>query len=199
MILYGSSFAFDVDSGHLRIGLRAYFTALFLILAFLGDNYYRNRVKIQLMKGSNVKISMMTGWLSAFTAVKFIITQKCLPVGFFSIIMIFAQVLAFGSDLFVSGLVKSAEVPGRCSFGTGVVIPAKPVAWESVPNPFQPAYTMITQSQISSKANGGLLGIFPKANGNTNFRAEEQDILGHWECQELSTEMQQNRSGSICG
>lgn len=61
MILYGSSFAFDVDSSHLRIGLRACFTALFLILAFLGDNYYRNRVKIQLMKRSNVKISMMTG------------------------------------------------------------------------------------------------------------------------------------------
>src|SRR5271155_3030360 len=110
MILYGSSFAFDVDSGHLRIGLRAYFTALFLILAFLGDNYYRNRVKIQLMKKSNVKISMMTGWLSAFTAAKFIITQKCLPVGFFSIIMIFAQILAFGSDIVVSGLVKSVEV-----------------------------------------------------------------------------------------
>ena len=48
----------------------------------------------------------------------------------------------------MSGLVKSVEVPGRCDFGTGVVIPAEPVSWESIPDPFQPAYTMVTQSQI---------------------------------------------------
>jgi hypothetical protein len=68
------------------------------------------------------------------------------------------------------------------------------VTWESVPDPFQPAYTMVTQSQISSKANGGLLGIFRKANGNTNFRAEEQDILGHWECQETQPSLKYNNT-----
>jgi hypothetical protein len=102
--------------------------------------------------------------------------------------------MAFGSDLLVSGLLKPIEVPGRCYFGIGVLVPAKPVAWESVPSPFQPSYRMVTQSQILSKENGGLLGIFPKANGNTNFRAEEQDILRHWECQETQPSLKYNET-----
>jgi hypothetical protein len=58
MVLYRSSFAFDVESSHLRIGLRIYFTTLFLLLAFIGDKNYHNRAEIQLMKGSNVKTSV---------------------------------------------------------------------------------------------------------------------------------------------
>jgi hypothetical protein len=197
MILYGSSLAFNIANNHLRVGLRIYFTVTFQVLALISDNYYHNRTKARLMKGSDVEIPMMTGWLSLIPAARFIKTQKCLPVGFFAIIMIVAHILAFSSDLLVSGLVKSVEVPGRCDFGTGVVIPTKPVTWESVPDPFQPAYRMVTQSQIASKANGGLSGIFVKSNGNAQFRAEEQDILGRWECQEAQPSLNYNKTISV--
>jgi hypothetical protein len=194
MILYGSSLTFNVANNHLRVGLRLYFTAMFQVLALISDKYYHNRTKARLMKGSDVNISQMTGWLSLIPAARFIKTQKCLPVGLFAIIMIVAHILAFFSDILVSGLVKSVEVPGRCDFLTGVVVPVEPVAWESIPDPFQPAYRMVTQSQVASKANGGLSGIFVKSNGNSHFRAEEQDILGHWECQEAQPSLKYNKT-----
>ena len=41
---------------------------------------------------------------------------------------------------------------------------------------------MVNQAQTSSRENGGLSGIFRKVNGDVNFRADVQDIIGHWNC-----------------
>jgi hypothetical protein len=148
------------------------------------------------MLNSQVQLSMMTGWLGAFSAINVWFTQARLPGGFFGIVMIAAEIMEFGGDLLVSGLVKPIEIPGRCEFGTGVVIPAVPVTWPSVPDAFQPAYTMVTQAQTSSQQNGGLSGIFRKVNGDLNFRAASQDIVGHWICQDIQQDIHYNTSVS---
>jgi hypothetical protein len=78
---------------------------------------------LQIIKQSTALLSMLTGWLSVFSAVKIWVAQRRLPAGFFRIIMIVAQLMSFRSDLLVSAAVKPTEVPGRCPFGVGVVIP----------------------------------------------------------------------------
>lgn len=185
MLIYGSSLVFNVDSSHLRVGLRIYFIGLFLLLAFVGDRCCGNRVKLRLMKESQARISMMTGWLNAISAVKMWITQKHLPAGFFGILMIVAEVMSFSSDLLVSGLVKPTEVPGRCSFGRGIVLPEKPVDYDSIPTALGAPYAMAIQAQATNEKMGGLRGLYKKLNEAPNFRAESQDVVGHWNCVDI--------------
>jgi hypothetical protein len=185
MLIYESSLAFQVDSSHLRVGLRVYCTVLFLVLAFVGDRCCANRARMILMQKSPLPISMMTGWLNAISAVRMWIAQKRLPAGFFGIFMIVAEVMDIGSDLLVSGLVKPIQIPGRCSFGQGIVLTATPVNYTSIPGFWGSGYQMVSQAQSSSQKNNGLLGLYGKINRDPNFRAESQDVVGHWDCVDI--------------
>ena len=189
MLLYGSSFVFLVDPSILRVVLRIYFSGLFLLLAFIGDRCCRNRAMLRLTKQSKARLTMMTGWLTAFSAVKIWIAQRQLPAGFLGIVMIVAQLMSFGADLLVSAQVKQIGVPGRCPFGVGAVLPVEPVGWRSVPSPFQPARTLVSEAQAASLQNGGLSGIFRKVNGAPNFRAEVQDVVGNWHCEDINDDI----------
>jgi hypothetical protein len=137
------------------------------------------------MKESQARISMMTGWLNAISAVKMWIAQKRLPAGFFGVLMIVAEVMSFSSDLLVSGLVEPTEVPGRCSFGRGIVLPEKPVDYDSIPTALGSLYAMATQAQAANEKNGGLPGLYKKLNEAPNFRAESQDVVGYWNCVDI--------------
>jgi hypothetical protein len=128
---------------------------------------------------------MMTGWLNAISAVRMWIAQKRLPAGFFGIVMIMAELMDIGSDLLVSGLVKPIQIPGRCSFGQGIVLTATPVNYTSIPGFWGPGYQMVSQAQSSSQRNNGLLGLYQKINQDPNFRAKSQDAVGHWDCVDI--------------
>jgi len=144
---------------------------------------------LRLTKQSEARLSMMTGWLNGLSAVKIWIALRQLPAGFFGIVMIVAQLMSFGSDLLVSAQVKPIEVPGRCPFGVGAVIPADPVGWTSIPTPFQPAATLVTEAQAASSRNGGLSGIFRKVNGAPTFRADVDDVVGNWNCVDINEDI----------
>jgi hypothetical protein len=58
--------------------------------------------------------------------------KKSLPVGFFGIFMIVAELMDIGSDFLVSGLVQPIQIPGRCAFGQGIVLTATPVNYTSI-------------------------------------------------------------------
>jgi hypothetical protein len=182
MAFYGSSLIFDVESGHLRLGLRVYFTALFFLLGLIGDQCCNLRVKLRLLQRYSVDIPLMTGWLNGFSAATTWITQRRSPAGWLGLVMIVAQLLNFAADLLVSGLVQTINIESRCAFGTGIVIPLEPVAWRSIPDLNQPATNLVTQAQITSQSNGGLAGIFWKVNADPNFRADPQDVVGYWVC-----------------
>jgi hypothetical protein len=185
MLVYRSSLAFQVESSHLRVGLRVYCTLLFLVLAFVGDRCCANRAMIRLSQKSSLPISMMTGWLNAISAVRMWIAQKRLPAGFFGIVMIAAELMDIGSDLLVSGLVKPIQIPSRCPFGQGIVLTATPVNYTSIPGFWGLGYQMVSQAQSNSEKNNGLLGLYEKINQDPNFRAESQDVVGHWDCVDI--------------
>jgi hypothetical protein len=88
----------------------------------------------------------------------------------------------FGSDLLVSGLVKTTQVPGKCDFGVGVVMPQHPTHLISSPEYDQLSVRMGQQAQNTSVSNGGLSGIFWKYNADPNFRADASDVIGNWTC-----------------
>jgi len=68
-------------------------------------------VKLRLLMKSQAPILMMTGWLNAASAVKIWSNQKRIPAGFLGIIMILAEIMAFGSDLLVSGSSNQQRCP----------------------------------------------------------------------------------------
>jgi hypothetical protein len=93
--------------------------------------------------------------------------------------MFVCTILSLVSDLAVSGLVRTVTVPSRCPFGTGLVVPH---AYSNSSPLFVAnngaAYSVAGQAQITSAANGGLVGIYWKANRDLTFRADELDVAG---------------------
>jgi len=182
MAWYHSSLVYDVNSAKLRIGLRIYFTALFLIIAIVGNQCCRLRATRRLLHQKGVNVSLLTGWLSDISTLVVWFDQRSLPAGFMGVIMLTMALASFGSDLLVSGLVKTTQVPGRCEFGVGVVMPQNPTPWISSPEYDQLSVRMGQQAQNTSVSNGGLSGIFWKYNANPNFRADASDVIGNWTC-----------------
>jgi hypothetical protein len=189
MTFYDSSLIYDVDSAKLRIGLRIYFTVLFLLLAVTGDRCCSNRVKLRLLKHRLVSLPLMTGWLSGFSALMAWIEQRRAPAGWLAVVMILAEIANLGSDLLVSGLVKTTQIPSRCDFGTGVVLAQNATQYFSIPEYEQFATRIVSQAQLTSVTNGGLSGIYWKANADPNFRAEEQDVVGNWNCYDVNQDV----------
>src|SRR5579871_4769335 len=100
--------------------------------------------------------------------------------------MILASVLGITCDLAVSRLVVTTAVISRCPFnatGPYTVLTVKPFSnvYTEVPSAGG-TYNLITQAQATSQRNGGLDGIYRKVNGDLNFRATAEDIVGSWIC-----------------
>jgi hypothetical protein len=176
----------NLASAHVRLALRAYFTALFLLLGFFGDRCCLQRAKLLLYRRRRVKISQMTGWLSGTHAALALTTLRASPAGLLGVAMIFASVLGIVCDLAVSGLVVTTTVISRCPFNTTgpyTVLTVKPFfnVYTEVPSAGG-TYNLITQAQATSQRNGGLDGIYRKVNADLNFRAASEDIVGSWIC-----------------
>jgi hypothetical protein len=88
MVWYHSSLAYDVNSAKLRIGLRIYFTALFLIIAIVGNQCCRLRATLRLLHQKGVNVSLLTGWLTDISTLVVVwFNQRSLPAGFMGAIM----------------------------------------------------------------------------------------------------------------
>jgi hypothetical protein len=92
-----------VDSGHLRVALRAYFTMLFILLGF--NECCAVRAKLRLLRKGDVNYVLASGWFPGFTALTTAVKLRCLPGGWIGALMILAGVLAMLSDFIVTGFV----------------------------------------------------------------------------------------------
>jgi hypothetical protein len=189
----------DRPSAHVRLALRAYFTAIFFVLGFLGDRCCMQRTKLLLYCRRDVKITQMTGWLGGASAARALMILRASPAGWFGAAMIVASLLGITCDLAVSGLVVTTSVISRCPFNTTgpytvlTVTPFSDVITEVGNSGL--TYNLITQAQATSQRNGGLDGIYRKVNTDLNFRASSEDIVGSWVCDD--TRIQRNFSGNL--
>jgi hypothetical protein len=175
----------NAASANVRIFLRAYFTAMLLLLSFLGDQCCALRVKLRLYHHQRVSIPQMTGWLGGSRAATTLVSLRTSPAGWLGAAMIIASFLGVACDLAVSGLVVTTNVISRCPFNTTGIYTA--LSTVPLPNrvfvyPTGTIFNMITQAQATSQLNGGVDGIFKKVNIDSNFRPDSQDIVGRWVC-----------------
>lgn len=112
-----------VESSYIRLGLRVYFTVAIVLIGLLGDQCLALRTQRNLGAGKQIPLTAMTGWLTNMSLLSAIAGFRRLPGGiFFGIVMITCTILSLLSDLAVSGLVRTVNIPSRCPFGTGLVV-----------------------------------------------------------------------------
>ena len=189
MPFYQNSLIYEVDSAKLRIGLRIYLTGIFLIVSFVGNQCCRYRAMLQLLQQRRAKVPLFTGWLSGISIFQVGYKLGRAPASFMAYFMVLTALANFAGDVLVSGLVKTIQVPSRCQFGAGVVIPQNATDYSSEPEYNQLAVRMAIQAQNTSLGNGGLSGIYWKYNADSNFRAEVGDIAGNWTCNDVHQDL----------
>lgn len=185
MTFYQNDLIYEVASAKLRIGLRIYLTAIFLIVSFVGNQCCRYRAMLRLIRKRRAEVSLFTGWLNGISIFQVGYKLGRAPASFMAYFMVLVALANFAGDLLVSGLVKTIQVPSRCPFGTGVVIPQNATTYSSEPEYNQLAVRMAIQAQNTSLGNGGLSGLYWKYNADPNFRAQAKDVAGNWTCNDV--------------
>ena len=131
----------------------------------------------------NIYVIRMTGWLGSFEPFLTCLSMRKVPGGWLGALMMISVALSYISDIAVSALIKPVQVSARCPFTTGLVSPTnEPLS--VVPVNGSP-YTVVSNAQISSLANGGPIGIYKKVNQDRNFQAQAEDIAGRWNCNDV--------------
>lgn len=166
------------DSTDVREFFRIYFNAMSLLVGFLGSLCSSNQVKFDLMYRKKVKLTRMGGWFNSadiFTSMWLI---WGLPGGWLAWFMMLSFLLHLTSDFATSTIIQ-VRVQGRCHFGTGLITLS---GTDLAPAADGAPYFVVAQAQSTSQSNGGLKGVYVKANRNLNFSAAPVDVLGGWQC-----------------
>jgi hypothetical protein len=179
---------FNSTSATVRLVLRVYFNVVLLLLGLIGDQCCKNRSRLRLLRNRPLEITQTTGWLRGTSAAYAMYSMRRSPAGWLGFVMILAGIFWLVADLVVSGLVVPVNVVDRCLFN--ITGPYEMATTNYTFGPFSIApvgtlFDIVTKAQKTSKANGGLTGIFNKTNTDPLFRADAHDIIGRWECQQV--------------
>jgi hypothetical protein len=169
----------ELSSSVVRTALRIYFMIGLVVIALLGDMCCDYRNKLRLLRGQLVKITNMTGWLPGAQLLKSAFQLRRIPGGYLGILMVFTGLIALLSDLATSGFVHTVSRPSRCPFTRGLALNDTIAMYPSM---LGTPYFHASSSQLMSWTNGGAMGMYSKANYTADFRADEEDLIGTWNC-----------------
>lgn len=172
-----------ISAGHARLVLRVYFIVVMAAIALLAEKVLQSRAKLQVIRTRSIPVYRVLGWMQGFDLIKGVWSLRQLPggkIGYLTMVLIFA--LSKLADLITTTLVQQVPVQSRCDFGEGLVFnKTGPALFASPPVNGAP-YIVVHNSQYFSLNNNCSYGIYNKVNRDTNFCAEDQDILGTWTC-----------------
>ena len=166
-----------------RLILRIYFNVVFIVFAIIGNQCVLYSTKLNILRNQSVNVTRMTGWLGSFEPFLTFLSMRKIPGGWLGGLMMISVALSYISDIAVSALVKPVQVSARCPFSTGLVSPTNE-PFGKVPVNGSP-YTVVSNAQLSSLANGGPIGIYSKVNEDRDFQAQTEDVAGTWNCNDL--------------
>jgi hypothetical protein len=178
-----------LDSNVLRVVLRIYFITIITLLGLIGSECCKCAAKVDLLRGKNVKLNRMTGWLRPIDILSCIWRLKRLPGGLWlGIVMIITTLLSLTADLTVALLVVPVLTPGQCLFTIGLVMDWQTTEGFVAPPPNGYPALIASNVQIYSANSNCSVGIYKKVpvDGDPLFCGRERDILGRWECEDLN-------------
>ena len=170
----------DIDSGIVRFALRVYFMILLFVIALLGDQCLALRTKLSLLRGRPVTVTSMTGWLRGAQLLKGTYQLRRVPGGILGGFMLLSAIIALLADLAVSAFVVTHNQQSRCDFTKGL---AMNETTSEYPSLLGTCFLWASAQQVTSMRNGGMMGIYKKADNSTNFAADWDDVIGNWTCQ----------------
>ena len=173
----------DYEPQLVRLILRIYFNVAFIVFAIIGNQCVLYSTKLNILRKKSVDVTKMTGWLGSFEPFLTSLSMHKIPGGWLGGLMMISVALSYISDIAVSALIKPVQVSARCPFTIGLVSPTSE-PFGKVPVNGSP-YTLVSNAQLSSLANGGPIGIYPKVNEDRQFQAQTEDIAGTWNCNDL--------------
>lgn len=166
----------DHEPQLVRLILRIYFNVVFIVLAVIGNQCVLYSTKLDILRKKSVNVTRMTGWLGSFEPFLTWVSMRKIPGGWLGALMMISVALSYTSDIAVSALVKPGQVSARCPFTTGLVSPTnEPLSKVPVNGS---TYTVVSNAQLSSLANGGPIGIYSKVNQDRNFQAQTEGVAG---------------------
>ena len=179
-VLFTAVMYLDIDSGIVRFALRVYFMILLFIIALLGDKCLSLRTKINLLRGRPVTVTSMTGWLRGAQLLKGMYQLRRVPGGMLGGFMLLSAIIALLADLAVSAFVVTSNQQSRCDFTKGLAMNTTTAEYPSM---LGTCFLWASVQQVTSIENGGLMGIYKKADNSTSFAADSDDVIGNWTCQ----------------
>jgi hypothetical protein len=172
-----------ISPGHARLILRVYFIVMMAGIAWLAEKVLQSRAKLQVIRTRSVPVHRVLGWMQGFDLIKAVWSLRQLPggkIGYLAMVIIFA--LSKLADLITTTLVQQVSVQSRCAFGEGLVFNTTGQPLFTYPPVNGAPYIVVHNSQYFSLNNSCTYGIYNKVNRDTSFCAENQDIVGTWEC-----------------
>jgi len=180
-----------IASENLRSILTIYFTVFSTLICVVGEKCLSSKNRRTLLNDRTIPLSHMTSWLTSFAPFIYLIRSSRIPGGWLGLIMLITTVISPICHLLVSKFVRTVTLTGQCAFGTGVVMTQNTSFFadhrSSAVSVWPPARIAI-DAQSTSARNGGLPGIYWKANEDPMFRAGPDDVAGQWGCVELGQE-----------
>ncbi|KUJ23484.1 uncharacterized protein LY89DRAFT_663913 [Mollisia scopiformis] len=172
---------FNISEGPMRTIFRGYFIVALALLGLIGDQCCKRAAKLQLARGKSVSLSRMTGWVRFMDIAKIVFKLRRLPGGpFLGSFMLGSVILALVADFSVTNLVLWTYVPSRCVFNPGIVLSTTQSSKWSAPPADEYPVLVASNAQITSYINGGMTGIYRKANNDSTFMSQPEDVLGSW-------------------
>ena len=184
-----------LNSGTTRnIGTLGFFILTGLI-GFVGSYSLKVRNQQRLLREENGEVSLnrLSPWLSESETLTYICKTRRLPGGRYGLLMLFTGAFSLASHLFVGRYVYSAQLPGRCVFHDGLIVPSSSNSSLEVEPIYHPAYawpaTDVAQfAQQTSYYNKGPLGVYRYVpEFDAYFSATNDDVLGSWNCRQAAS------------
>ncbi|KAJ9609925.1 hypothetical protein H2200_006254 [Cladophialophora chaetospira] len=186
----------DFGSTEVRLFFRLYFSALFLVINFVGAKCRKDGVRLAILRGEAVQVTSMTGWLQNSSTLSTPLKLRALPGGWMGLLMLLTFLLSLAGDL-VQTTITKVTVHGSCSFGTGLVLSPPPTIPQLIPPHNGAPYYVVAQAQSVSVLNGGKMGIYAKVNRDPRFSATLNDVLGAWVCEPHGRTLRRSHDASI--
>lgn len=184
-----------IISGNESTILRNYFTIAFTILQaiipFVGAlAIKRLNQRRALARGEMVPLRLISSWLSVPSALMYVFKTRRLPGRYWGLVMLLIGCFSWATHFLVNGI-AFVSIPGSCYFDQGIVVDlAQPsmTVHGNTPPLLWSAGTWAISSQRTSSENRRLVnlepkfGISKKANNHSSFYANDNDLLGGWNC-----------------
>lgn len=173
---------FKADAGDIRLVLRVYFMVFMAAIAWVADKCLYSRAKLRLVRTKILPVNQAVGWVQGFGLVEAIWSLQRPPGGRLGcLIMVVVFLLSSLTDLIPAKLVVPSPHKTRCNFDSGLIFNKTGSSWKYPPSSGA-SFVIAQNSQYYSTNHSCQMGIYSKANQETNFCAQDNDILGTWLC-----------------